>query len=66
MLELDILLLEFLEQHYLTRPPRLQTAFAELLELDDGELWCRIQAKHPGEDTSQAKIIEWLQKGKQK
>lgn len=62
MLELDILLLEFLEQRYPALPPPLQNAFAELLNLDDGELWRRIQATQPGEDALQAKIIERLQK----
>lgn len=66
MLELDILLLEFLEQHYPALPSSLQNAFAELLNLDDDELWRRIQTARPGENALQAKIIERLQKRKTK
>ncbi len=64
MLELDILLLDFLEQHYPVLPPRLQNAFGELLELGDSELWDMIQTDQSVAQPEQAIIIEWLRTGK--
>ena len=66
MLELDILLLDFLEHNYPALSSSMQHAFSNLLDLDDGELWNMIQIKQPVGDPHQAEIIEWLQKGKQK
>ncbi|MHB1245921.1 MAG: citrate synthase [Sulfuriferula sp.] len=66
MLELDILLLDFLEHAYPALSSSMQHAFGTLLDLDDGELWNMIQTKQPVGDPQQAEIIEWLQKGKQK
>ena len=66
MLELDILLLDFLEQHYPALPSSQQIAFGELLELGDSELWDMIQTGQSAVQPEQAKIIEWLRTGKQK
>lgn len=64
MLELDILLLDFLEQHYPVLPSSQQIAFGELLELGDSELWDMIQTGQSAAQPEQAKIIEWLRTGK--
>ncbi len=42
MLELDVLLQAFLDQHYTDLPPRLQRLFIELLSLPDPVIhaWC--------------------------
>ena len=39
MLELDLLLLQFLEQDYAALEPSAQRAFESLLEAGDEELW---------------------------
>lgn len=62
MLELDILLLDFLERRYPALAPDLQQTFADLLELGDVELWDMIQNKQPAADPRQAQLIEWLRK----
>ena len=64
MLELDILLLDFLERHYSILSPELQTAFGELLEQDDYALWGMIQGDLPGVCSGQVQIIECLRTGK--
>ena len=64
MLELDILLLDFLERHYSILSPELQTAFGELLEQDDYALWGMIQGDLPGVCSGQMQIIERLRTGK--
>ncbi|MBV2121722.1 MAG: succinate dehydrogenase assembly factor 2 [Candidatus Thiodiazotropha sp. (ex Ctena orbiculata)] len=42
MLELDVLLEAFLEQHYSEMPPRMQRQFIQLLEFPDPIIhaWC--------------------------
>jgi len=66
MLELDILLQDFLERHYPDLPSSLQIAFGDLLELGDSELWDMIQTDQSVVQPEQAIIIEWLRTGKQK
>ena len=66
MLELDILLQDFLERHYPDLPSSLQIAFGDLLELGDSELWDMIQTDQSVAQPEQAIIIEWLRTGKQK
>ena len=65
MLELDILLLNFLDTRYVSLPIGLQTAFEALLELEDSALWDMIQARQPAHTIEQAQIMEWLRKNEQ-
>lgn len=44
MLELDMLLGRFLDEHYPHLDARQQHDFADLLELDDPELWQRLRS----------------------
>jgi antitoxin CptB len=62
MLELDILLLDFIDNHYATLPASLQAAFNALLALDDKVLWDMIQVGESAHSTAQTEIIEWLRK----
>jgi antitoxin CptB len=62
MLELDILLLDFIDHRYATLPASLQATFATLLELEDSVLWDMIQSGESVQSPAQTKIIEWLRK----
>ncbi|MCU7923490.1 MAG: succinate dehydrogenase assembly factor 2 [Candidatus Thiodiazotropha sp. (ex Dulcina madagascariensis)] len=57
MLELDVLLEAFLEQHYVTLSPRLKRHFVQLLEFPDPIIhaWC-VKGQQP-EDEEFAELI---------
>ena len=60
MREMDVILGNFLEQHYPSLPQPLAMAFAELAELEDIELWPLITGKKTVSNTQQLEILGML------
>ncbi len=59
LLELDIVLGRFIEQHYPALSTEQQLVFDELLDLPDTELWDLITGKKEPIPAHQA-VLEWL------
>ncbi len=59
-MELDIVLAQFLAQHYGALTLAEQQAFGELLELPDPVLWSLIIGQTQSDNTRLVRIIEWL------
>jgi antitoxin CptB len=62
MLEMDILLGEFLETEFPALPPDEQAIFAELADLDDITLWPWVSGQQACEDTQLARLIVRLRR----
>jgi len=60
LLELDIVLGRFIEQHYLTMDEGQRVAFDELLDLPDTELWELITGKIEPEHAHHGIVLEWM------
>jgi antitoxin CptB len=58
MKELDHLLLRYLEQHYAAAPELEQTVFAQLLELQDPQLFGYVTGRSVPPDPLTASIIQ--------
>ena len=59
MKELDELLVRFLDTGYAESPPRLQQAFARLLELQDPELYALLCGRTEAtDDPDAAEVVE--------
>ena len=61
MLELDIILLRFLNNHYTRLSAEELTQFDRLLSLADNDLWDMICARKPPIDEDQRPILTLLQ-----
>ncbi len=57
LLELDLLLGGFLDRHYAGLSPQKAAAFAELVEMQDTELWPLIAGRRECKDALQAEVI---------
>lgn len=62
MLELDIVLQRFMDQHYRQLDSTGLEQFGRLLALPDNDLWDLICAKQANHDTDWQSILELLQK----
>ena len=62
MLEMDILLGGFLEQHYASLSPELASAFVALAEMEDLDLWPLITGRRECENPQQAEVLAMLRK----
>jgi antitoxin CptB len=60
LLELDIVLGRFIEQHYAALDDRQRVAFDELLDLPDTELWDLITGKTALAHAHQGAVLGWL------
>jgi antitoxin CptB len=62
LLELDIVLGRFVEQHYAGLDEAQQAAFDALLDMPDTQLWDMITGAKtpPQEDVQQHTVLEWL------
>ena len=60
LLELDIVLGRFIEQHYATMDSRQRVVFDELLDLPDTELWDAITGKEEPPHAHQHEVVQWL------
>ena len=57
MKELDVLLLAYLERHYDAAPPAEQGIFAELLELQDPQLFAYVVGRETPPDAAVVHVI---------
>ena len=62
MLEMDILLGGFLEQHYASLTPEHAAAFATLADMEDLDLWPLITGRRECENQQQAEVVAMLRK----
>lgn len=60
MLEMDILLERFVAQHYPRLDARHRTAFDELLDLPDTELWDMVRGEKDPQTAPQREVLEWI------
>ena len=60
MLELDVLLLRFVERDYPEATPETQAAFARLLKLPDPEILDLITGRHQADDPPLRDVIQRL------
>ncbi len=60
LLEMDFLLGNFLESHYLTLGEVHAAAFRALAEMEDHDLWQMVTGKKPCADAAQAEVVEML------
>ena len=60
LLEMDLLLGEFLDTQYASLSPELAAAFVKLADMEDLELWPLITGKKECEDPSQAEVVAML------
>lgn len=61
-LEMDVLLGNFLDKHFSNLDPEQETAFAELAEMQDIELWPLVTGKRECKNPVQAQVISMLRK----
>ena len=57
LLELDVVLTQFLDRHFETLTPLQRAAFDRLLEYPDNDLWDFVTGKQPPPDAETARII---------
>ena len=62
LLELDIILQRFMDQHYAQLDQRELEQFERLLSLPDNDLWDLIAAKQINRDSDLQAVLELLQK----
>lgn len=62
LLELDIILQRFMDQHYAQLDPQELEQFERLLSLPDNDLWDLIAAKQINRDSDLQAVLELLQK----
>ena len=60
LLEMDLLLGEFLDKHYAELAPEQQKVFAELADMEDHDLWPMVTGKRECSDPQQAEIVAML------
>ena len=60
MLELDLVLGDFLEQRYIDLPAHQQAAFATLLACSDQELWDMLYGKLSPSDAHSMEVLAML------
>ncbi len=60
LLELDIVLGRFIEQHYASLDNEQRTVFDELLDMPDTQLWDMINGKGETTHAHQRLVLEWL------
>jgi len=60
LLEMDLLLGGFLENHFSELTPEQQTAFVELADMEDLELWPLITGKKACATATQAEVVAKL------
>jgi antitoxin CptB len=61
MLELDIVLLEFVDKHYMRLNKSELQQFDTLLNLSDNDLWDMITARKEAEDIKLRPVLQLLQ-----
>ncbi|MDR1849909.1 MAG: succinate dehydrogenase assembly factor 2 [Zoogloeaceae bacterium] len=62
MLEMDLLLGEFLEKEFSSLAPEEQAAFVELADCEDMKLWPWISGREACEDTRLASVVVMLRR----
>ncbi|MBE2259473.1 MAG: succinate dehydrogenase assembly factor 2 [Rhodobacteraceae bacterium] len=62
MLEMDLLLGEFLDQHYARLDARQAEAFVTLADMEDLELWPLINGSRECADATQAEVVALLRR----
>jgi len=60
LLEMDLLLGEFLDTQYASLSPEHAAAFVKLADMEDLELWPLITGKQQCEDPSEAAVVAML------
>jgi antitoxin CptB len=66
MLEMDLLLGEFLEKRFSNLSPEQAAAFVALAEMEDQDLWPLVVGKRACKDSMQAEIVSMLRSVKAK
>lgn len=61
-LEMDLLLGNFLDKHLSKLSPEQVTAFAELAELEDRDLWPLVTGKRPCDNPVQTEVLQLMRK----
>lgn len=64
MLELDLVLLTFLDKNYLNLSTADQELFEQLLTYSDQELYCYLIKRQPIENGAMQILIEWVSCGR--
>jgi antitoxin CptB len=64
MLELDLVLLTFLDKNYLNLSVADQELFEQLLAHSDQELYCYLIKRQPVENAAMQILIEWVSCGR--
>ena len=62
MLELDVMLTRFLEQHYGAATPAEQQKFVELLACEDDQLWDWLSGRTVPDDTEWKQLVEQIRR----
>lgn len=60
MLEMDVLLGNFLEKRFSNLTPAQAAAFAELVEMEDPDLWPLVAGRRECKDPVQAEVVAML------
>ena len=60
MLEMDLLLGDFLDRHFSQLTPSQAAAFVKLADMEDLELWPLVNGSRECEDASQAAVVAML------
>ena len=62
LLELDLILPEFVKQHYSTLTHQQKETFDQLLDYPDNDLWALITGSEPVATSAQQDVLRLLQK----